>query len=329
MSIWNKVLTGLVIATLLAFFYLSARAFATHKAWRTSIDKHQSALAQTSQEREKLIEGDAAGSAGIRQLQVDLQRLTVGRGRVWKNVNHGEPEAATGKVRVSPQQPKPDEVVKVGTQIFAFRQAADKDPGSYLGDFKVTFVSEKEWELQPTRTMLPQAVTRLQQSRGPWVLYEKMPGPHPEFLDDAGQPAAAPPADVKAAVDRYAAQMVNFQKFLDEFYSWHAAMMDTLAALRNNNASLETAIKLSEAEIAKLREDKKTFNDELTEITRRRNAVADHLNAVKAKLAQVEEAANAARKANEAYAAEIARLQLEATRRIDGTQGAPAPAAPY
>ena len=105
MSIWNKVLTGLIIVTLLVFFYFAARAFRTHAAWRTSIAKHEEAIATTSTERDTLIEGDASGP-GIRQLHIDLQRLTAA-GRVWKNVMHGDPEAATGKVRVTPSSPTP------------------------------------------------------------------------------------------------------------------------------------------------------------------------------------------------------------------------------
>ena len=69
-------------------------------------------------------------------------------------------------------------------------------------------------------------VTRMRESRGPWVLYEKMPLPHPDFLAESGgdQPAGAaaaapaPPAgDAKAVVDRYAGQMINYQRLFDDY----------------------------------------------------------------------------------------------------------------
>jgi hypothetical protein len=263
-------------------------------------------------------------------LHVDLQRLTAARGRVWKNVTHGDPEASTGKVRVTPQQPNAQAVIPVGTQIFVFRQASDKDPGAYLGDFKVGAVNDKEWELQPTRTVIIDViVTHMRESRGPWVLYEKMPLPHPDFLAEPGgnQPAgaapgaAAPPAtpagDAKAVVDRIAGQMINYQRLFDDYYSWRAAIMDTLEALRDDNKAMETAIQLAQKEAQQLEADKKVVNAELQEVTRRRDEIAAHLDAVQAKLAQVETAIADARKRNQFYASEIARLQMDAVRRID------------
>jgi hypothetical protein len=339
MSIWNKVLTGLIIVTSLMFFYLAARVFRTHAAWRTSIATHEAAIATTSAERETLVEGDPS-SPGVRQRHIDLQRLTAARGRVWKNVMHGDPEAATGKVRVTPQQPNAQAVIPVGTQIFLFRQASERDSGAYLGDFKVGAVNDKEWELQPTRTMID--VTRMRESRGPWVLYEKMPLPHPDFLAESGgdQPAgaapaaAAPPAppaeDAKAVVDRYAGRMINYQRLFDDYYSWRAAMTDTLEALRDDNKAMETAIQLAQKEAQQLEAEKKAFNAELQEVTRHRNEIASHLDAVQAKLAQVEAAVADARKRNQFYAAEIARLQLDAIRRIDErTRGVGTPITTY
>ena len=100
-------------------------------------------------------------------------------------------------------------------------------------------------------------------------------------------------------------------------------MTDTLESLRDTNKSMEATIKRTQVEIAKLEEDKKNFDALLKEETRRRDLVGVHLNAVHSKLAEINNAIAAARKANVSYAAEIARIQLEATRRIDARVGVP------
>ena len=70
-------------------------------------------------------------------------------------------------------------------------------------------------------------------------------------------------------------------------------------------------------EAQQLEAEKKAFNAELQKVTRHRNEIASHLDAVQAKLSQVEAAVADARKRNQFYASEIARLQLDAIRRID------------
>ena len=107
-------------------------------------------------------------------------------------------------------------------------------------------------------------------------------------------------------------------------------MTDTLEALRDDNKAMETAIQLAQKEAQQLEAEKKAFNAELQEVTRHRNEIASHLDAVQAKLAQVEAAVADARKRNQFYAAEIARLQLDAIRRIDErTRGVGTPITTY
>ena len=70
--------------------------------------------------------------------------------------------------------------------------------------------------------MDPVAVSRMQQSKGSWVFFEKMPAPHPDYLTDAGPDqggAAAAAGDIKAIVHQYVGRMINYQKILDEYYS--------------------------------------------------------------------------------------------------------------
>ena len=129
------------------------RQFQTHNVWRKSIEKHEKALAEVAKERETIVEGDGS-TLGLRQRQLELQRLIGGRGRVWKNVRHGVPDA-TGKIRVAPENVDPKVATTAlapGTQVFVFAQAADNDPGAYLGDFSVGAWGGNECELQPIRT---------------------------------------------------------------------------------------------------------------------------------------------------------------------------------
>lgn len=179
MSIWNKILIGLVFVAAVAFFYLAARTLQTHKHWREKAQKFEARIIQTEEENVTLVEADGSGpdgKQGIRPLRRQLHRLLIDRGRVWYNCSPGRPDAATGHVTVTTDQPDPHGISDK-TVLYAFEETDLAQKGSYLGEFKVTKVGQKTVDLDPTIRLEPGSgeLQRLAASAGPWTLYEVMP----------------------------------------------------------------------------------------------------------------------------------------------------------
>ena len=99
MSIWNKVLVGLIGVASLALFYLAARTMKTHQYWRELAAKFEQRIEQLDRANETLVEGagrpSAPGQPAIRQLRLELNKLVLDRGRMWL---HCDP-----KVKVNPE----------------------------------------------------------------------------------------------------------------------------------------------------------------------------------------------------------------------------------
>ena len=86
MSIWNKVLVGLICVASLAFFYMAARTLKTHQHWRELARKYDRKIEQVRADNQRLIERDRNGPApqlGIRQLRIELSKLLLDRRRAW------------------------------------------------------------------------------------------------------------------------------------------------------------------------------------------------------------------------------------------------------
>jgi hypothetical protein len=183
MSIWNKVLAGLIFVALVGFCYLAMRTLKTQKYWRELAARAEQKIEALKEENRQLIEGTGEGEEyqpGITQLRLDLHKLLVDRGRVWYKC---EPKVdpQTGRVTLTVKLPDPHGITKQ-TILYAF-EAADIDQGNlahsgqYLGEFRVTDVAGQEVKLEPSMKIAPgsREFQRLVGSKGPWDLYDIMP----------------------------------------------------------------------------------------------------------------------------------------------------------
>jgi hypothetical protein len=112
------------------------------------------------------------------------QRLQVQareRGRVWTGVKAGRIDVRTGQVNVAIPAPKPHGLQK-DSIVYAFEQLpAGTPPGQkaqYLGEFRVTEVSDAGAVLQSVQGLDQRTAARLEtsaRSNRTWKLYEKMP----------------------------------------------------------------------------------------------------------------------------------------------------------
>ena len=100
MSIWNKVLLGLILVASIAFFILGARALQTHKYWRDQV-------AQLEKELADELKNKADMKDEVRQLTVGLHEQLIDRGRVWYGCRPQPVPAETGEVSVMTDFPDP------------------------------------------------------------------------------------------------------------------------------------------------------------------------------------------------------------------------------
>jgi len=201
MSIWNKVLVGLILLTSVAFFCLGARALKTHQYWRTQVAQHEEELATALDEQAGLVDE-------IRQLSVDLHEQLVDRGRVWYGCRPqpGPDAAQTGEVVVKVEFPDPHQIAPQ-TVLSVFDELPVENGGRYLGQFVVVGLADNiDVQLKPSTKMTDAERTRLDQSAkrdgATWSLYEVMPTDNHDALAglDQEQLKALLP---KASVEEY------------------------------------------------------------------------------------------------------------------------------
>ncbi len=180
MSIWNKVLVGLIAVAALGFWYMSMRTLKTQQYWRELVGDFRDRIEQVEQQNARLREGQEEDGKlvvmGIRQTRLGLEKVLMDRGRAWYNCT---PEATpltaqTGEVRVTTDLPDPHGIT-VNTVLYVFEQQPVQEGGAYLGPFVVDQVAAKQVALKPAFKFAPAELQRLARSQGPWVMYDKLP----------------------------------------------------------------------------------------------------------------------------------------------------------
>jgi hypothetical protein len=324
MSIWNKVLVGLNIVVAGAFFFFAAKALRAHDYWGESIKLHQDALVKVETEKKAILDGNPAeGKPGLRALKLEVDAMVLGRGRVWRNSEPQSVKADTGEVTVATQLAAPHKDAR-GAQLFVFEEPSAQAKGGYLGEFAVAAVGGPQWQLQPIRPMTKAELDRLQESlkrRAKWSLYEVMPNGAVETVAEAAVPAAAgdaaKPAEAPPAKPAVNPDSVDYRVLLGFFYRQRAQLDDQIAAATNDAKSVASSLAGAVQYLGAVQKDIASDKNGLKTMQAERDVVANHLAALEAKLGELKDAVQKTAQANLAAAREIARLQLEAIRRID------------
>ena len=222
MSIWNKVLVGVISLAAVFLFYLAARALKAETAWSLCALNHQKRIQQLEKQNHDLAEGTDT-QPGIRQLSLDVHKLLLDRRRMWYGCNpttvkvsrdEGTAEiTATVNLFDDKGQAAPHGIAK-GTVLYAFEELNVKnkgqvlgefDVGQYLGEFAVTKANpndpnDKQVNFKPTSRLNTREVDRLPRAKRPWVLYELLPRDDHEIyasLSDAQKKALLPADSVR------------------------------------------------------------------------------------------------------------------------------------
>ncbi len=189
MSIWNKVLLGLIFVTSLAFMYMAARTLKTHETWRVAAQRQEDRLKDLNEQIEETRHAETDQNVitdmGIDQLREELFSILIDRGRVWNNCVPDQIDAETGAVRVKTDFPDEDNLpgrhgIHEKTLLYVFEESDVEAPlneagGRYLGEFLVTEVADGMVGIKPAMKMEKPELERLTGSQGPWSLYEVLP----------------------------------------------------------------------------------------------------------------------------------------------------------
>ena len=352
MSIWNKVLLGLIFVASLFFFYYGARALKVQAVWRDNIRQHEALLGKLN-EQIALVQGakERVDSAqmNLRKARIELHKLQF-RGRVW---GRSLPDAAKDvacdvtrqqvdlvkdekskqdTVRVAINVPCPTPLQITPSMVcYLFDKADVEQGGKYLGEFTVVAVADKLVQLQPSKKLTEAEIATLRASQGPWILYDTLlTDDHDVFQDYDGldkllKTASLPeyqrdgklkdPNNKESA--KYVRKLRDYGVLFQEYHHQYSLWVEAMEAIEKDQQFIKAAQDLAQEQVDLREKEIVRLGAEKTDEIRKRDAVAAHRKAVEAKLAEIEALNQQLEKSNQAMVAEIARIQGEATRRID------------
>lgn len=234
MSILTKVLIGLVVVAVFPLIFFSAAVLKVQKSWRSEIDKFQKAVDKQQAENYDRIHGDRKarveryevgklmdGKEGIKQREVALENLKLGRGRFWyalSDIKLVNAAGSTMKVKLIDESGANlvgQHGIKDKAFLYLFQikhnisdQKTDLAGSRYLGEFVVEGL-QLDGNGLPTDNLLPlkpsHPLTQAQwdalsaRDNENWILYEYMPvDDHDVFsdLEDREDIRRILPADV-------------------------------------------------------------------------------------------------------------------------------------
>jgi len=370
MSIWNKVLLGFIFLLSLGFFYMAARTLKTHQVWRESAQKHEAAIrdallkasvrpeemyaemtrriaekaiSPNSETMERILreaEGTRATQQNsLRLLKEQLDWEILMRGRVWRGVQPTKPPTAPDQqgefelmVALTEEAPISPQMI-----LYLFEEKSVQDKGRYLGEFKVSGVGGKQLTLKPAKKFDDQQYKRLAQSRGPWVVYERLPMDSYDLFEGLSEEqlrAMMPESDWRAilkhgkpaepddppdcVVDgKYQRPLTDFTLALNYAHRRRSELVDLKKAADREKATVDNALAAAQQEQKTHEAWKATAQQALSQMEAERDAAAEHLkeveNALAAKQAEIQKTIAQIQDLTR----QIARIQLEVSRKIE------------
>jgi preprotein translocase subunit YajC len=341
MSIWNKILLGLIIACLLVFFYMSARMLMTQKNWSVRAEQYAKKISDLQNEDKVTLAGGTVNGEfkpGIEQVRGELNKLTVDRQRVWYKCDpqvsvNRQTHAATIKVTVD--QPNPGITNK--SILYVFEDVPAAQQGRFLGEFKVTAVADKQITLEPAFILTPADEKKLAEAKKPWNLYDALPHDNHEILGQLGEqdkkamlPADSaeeyiedgkPVAQAASAGNivggKYVRSLRDYGYLFDVYRMKITELVDRQESAMRDKQMVEDTLADAKLQVQFWQKQGTVVKALVAEMVRQRDAVAAHLDKLQKKIAEAKAAITELIKNNKAMAGQIAKIQLDATRRID------------
>jgi hypothetical protein len=172
MSIWNKILVGLLIAAAPVLFYTSMRMLRTYAVWQESAAKFEKRIEQCEKELAKT-------ESQVNRLHVKLYNALADRHRAWFRCEPKLPvkvgrDDGTAEVSVSIDSMMNHGIAK-GTVLHVFETPNDAGASRYLGEFTATNAADRQVTLVPTGKLSADDLDLLEKAKHPWTLYEILP----------------------------------------------------------------------------------------------------------------------------------------------------------
>lgn len=355
MSIWNKVLLGLLAIASLVFFHAAIRTVKTFDFWSKKAAVFES---QIKQLREEIVQFRTADhehplpdkTFGVQQLRFDLSRMVNNRGRIWTNCQMKKVQAEvvngvkTGRTEVTVNCDDPGISGKM--LVYAFEEGDEPSSVKYLGEFAVTNINPGSAGLVSTTQLTKLQENNLAHSETSWMLYEMMPADQHELfasLNDDQRKKFFPDPDPglsKAEQDKWKkekwwlpeeyvadGQQVNGKTFERKLRDYLEIMRvcevdrtlydDRKNALVRDEGYLTAAKTDSDQQLAFAEKQKAQARNERDWEFKQRDATLAYYAALETMLNFNELAVKAAIAANANAAKQIAKIQKDAAEEID------------
>jgi hypothetical protein len=336
MSIWNKILVGLICVASLGFFYAAGRTLKTHQNWGECVRQFEAKINLVRSENEKLLND-------IRPLRQDLNRVLLDRGRAWRNCDPKSvkvlKDTGDAEIRIATDPAATSVLAEKGSiVVYVFEEADVKNGGRYLGEFRATAAGEKQAVLQPTNNSLTSRESdRLASAKGPWVLYEQMPRDNhsvfadlpddekkavlpadvaAEYLKD-GQPAAQDDPQDRVVDGRYVRPLRDYQTLFSAYRADLTDMRDLFEATTRDKMLVDTALSKAKSLLENIKKHVVDETDRLAKHVRQRDIAAAHRKALEEKVAAFTAEVAKVIETNGAMAGQMAQLQWDTVRHID------------
>jgi hypothetical protein len=321
MNVWSKVLAGLILVLSPVLFYFAMRTLASNRAWREAAKSYDAPLERLRKEADQIEEGNESATPplpALSQLDVKLHDLMVGRGKVWRGCTVKTADQKTLQLLLEVPFPDPH-LINDKMVLYLFEEG---EQGHYMGEYKVSGFAEKQVQLTPTMVpptpqLLQQQAQRIQATRVPWSIYEKlptdrhdvfkgydqaqlaqaMPGVPPagleEFLRDGNDAQAADPPE-RVVKGKYERQLRDYGVYFHELNGQIAQLRDDIAAAKTDKAIAEKLQGDTEKEVQvrqsyidqTLKPDLAETKEELAVVSAHRDNLKQNLAAVVKKLKQ-------------------------------------------
>jgi hypothetical protein len=349
MSIWNKVLVGLIIVASLGMFFMGAWALRISTVWSQAVNDRENRTKQLTAENKKSIDGEE-GKPGVRQLRVDLHKLLAYQQGVWRDCVAKVkllPEDRTAEVTVVIGAPLPHGIAK-GTVLYAFEAADVQKNGHYLGQFVTTAETDKQITLQPAVKLNDREIKKLKDTRGLWILYQLMPQDNhdtfaalseaelrallpkevvAEYVKD-GKPASQDDPPDRVVHGNYVRPLRDYVVLFGWLREHCILLQDTIESAKRDKDLIAEALALGLKQEEDAKKELTLAGSELDEAKRQRDVVDSYCSQLEARVKAIHEAVAQLIKTNQAMADKIASCQLEAARRIDERTRAMAQSSP-
>jgi hypothetical protein len=363
MSIVSKLLVALILVASAGFVYLAAGVLRTQGSWQAVVAGYEQKIDEAKKANDQILNGgqraretayrpenglpkvdqaDPLDKPGIRQLEIAVENLLVDRGPVWHGTRGQVTE--TGDASVTIDRPKPHQIKdKTVLYVFEASRPGEQTAGAYLGEFKVTGVTDQTLALSPAARFTPAELRKVGESQPTWVLFEVLPIDRYDVfagLTDEQLSALLPEASRalylrhgKPAETTDPPEQVLDGKFerplrdygqalrtlrLELWANQEAAALanSDLAAMQKAVAAANQEVTLQDAEIARL-------EDDLKKSTAERDLVKEQAGALEARVAAIEAETTKLLEENKKLAAQWTAMQLEAAGKINQLSRAP------